>query len=202
MQGPQQPRPAQYGNVSMLLHVATLRYSTPRMLLARLVSAHADGVQRRPQRIIMIVGLGWERAASYIAKLRRIELKDANTKQISLSVLGGRRLGCRRGPRSPVHSSQEQALSWEAKGKDWSRLTQKPRFRCQRPLPIRTLVCIHGPKTMKRGSRAPTTHLKAAATGARRVNCRRRRAAPPPPALVLVYHSSGNTWVGLGQDGG
>lgn len=54
-----------------------LRCSAPRKLLARLVSAHADGVMRRPQRIIMIVDLGWERAASYIAKPRRCELKDA-----------------------------------------------------------------------------------------------------------------------------
>jgi hypothetical protein len=83
MQDPQQPRPAQYGNVSMLLHVAEVWYSTPRMLLARLVSAQADGVQRRPQRIIMIADLGWDRAASYIAKPRRCEPKDAIQKQIS-----------------------------------------------------------------------------------------------------------------------
>ncbi|PTB35814.1 hypothetical protein M441DRAFT_41109 [Trichoderma asperellum CBS 433.97] len=34
-----------------------------------------------------------------------------------MSVLGGRRLGCRRGPRSLVHSSQEQAAILGAKGK-------------------------------------------------------------------------------------
>lgn len=40
-----------------------------------------------------------------------------HTKANLMSVLGGRRLGCRRGPRSLVHSSQEQAAILAAKGK-------------------------------------------------------------------------------------